>query len=128
MVELSDDQFEALINDVMSEFSPDHVRAVQNVAIVYADEPTAAQREELALRHDQDLLGLYEGVPLSERNGVLERMPDKITIFKNIALASSPDYKELRAQIKNTLWHELAHYFGLNHQEIYELEKTRRTE
>lgn len=122
MLELDDEQFAAMIAEVMDELPEEHMKAVQNVAIVYADEPTPAQREQLRLRDDQDLLGLYEGVPLAKRGGMTHFPPDKITIFKDPALMRAISHADLRAQVKHTLWHEIAHYFGLDHDQIHALE------
>lgn len=123
MQEMTDEQFSALIAEVMDELPPEHMTAVKNVAIVYADEPTPEQRIQLQLRNDQSLFGLYEGVPLAKRQGVTTYPPDKITIFKNPILAYTNSYAELRAQVKHTVWHEIAHYFGLDHPAIHELER-----
>jgi predicted Zn-dependent protease with MMP-like domain len=122
MLEISDEAFSALIAEVMDELPEEHMAAVRNVAIVYADEPTPEQRVQLELRNDQSLFGLYEGVPLTRRQGMTHFPPDKITIFKLPLLAHTTDYAGLRAQTKHTLWHEIAHYFGLDHPEIYKLE------
>jgi predicted Zn-dependent protease with MMP-like domain len=122
MIEMSDEQFSALIAEVMEELPAEHMAAVKNVAIVYEDEPTPDQREKLQLRNDQSLFGLYEGVPLARRQGVTSYGPDKITIFKNPVLSYVSTYEELRAQVKHTVWHEIAHYFGLDHPAIHALE------
>lgn len=122
MLEMNDDQFSSLIAEAMSELPKGHMDAVKNVAIVYEDEPTEAQREELKLHHDQTLFGLYEGVPLPRRGGQTHYPPDKITIFKNPALSHSRNRAELKANVKHTVWHEIAHYFGLDHGQIYKLE------
>jgi predicted Zn-dependent protease with MMP-like domain len=126
MLEMSDEQFAALIAEVMEELPREHMDAVKNVAIVYADEPTPEQREQLQLRHDQSLFGLYEGVPLAKRQGVTTFPPDKITIFKNPILDYTQSYAELRARVKHTVWHEIAHYFGLDHPAISDLENKHR--
>ena len=122
MLEISDEQFSAIIAEVMDELPREHMDAVKNVAIVYADEPTPEQREQLRLRHDQSLFGLYEGVPLARRQGMTHFPPDKITIFKMPVLSYAQTYAELRAQVKHTVWHEIAHYFGLDHPAIHALE------
>lgn len=123
MVEMTDEQFETLLADVMEEMPKEHMEAVKNVAIVYADDPTPEQREELKLQCDDILFGLYEGVPLTKRGGQTHFGPDKITIFKNPALRHARDIAELRREVKHTLWHEIAHYFGLNHAQIHRLER-----
>lgn len=120
---MSDEQFAALIEEVMDELPKEHMLAVKNVAITYADDPTPTQREELRLQCDDVLFGLYEGVPLTKRNGQTHFAPDKITIFKNPALQYAQSHAQLRQAVKHTLWHEVAHYFGLNHAQIHRLER-----
>jgi predicted Zn-dependent protease with MMP-like domain len=126
MLEMNDEQFAALIAEVMDELPREHMDAVKNVAIVYADEPTPEQREQLRLRDHESLYGLYEGVPLTKRQGMTSYGPDKITIFKIPLMEHANDYAELRAQVKHTVWHEVAHYFGLDHPAIYALERKPR--
>lgn len=123
MFEISDEAFSEIISQVMEELPKAHMKAVKNVAIVYADEPTPGQREKLRLRKDQSLFGLYEGVPLPKRGGMTNFPPDKITLFKKPMLAWVDSPAALRAQIKHTLWHEIAHYFGLDHDKIHEIER-----
>jgi predicted Zn-dependent protease with MMP-like domain len=126
MIDISDEQFSVLIDEAFEELPRDHMKAVKNVAIVYADEPTPEQREQLALRHDQTLFGLYEGVPLARRQGITSYGPDKITLFKYPLLQASIDLGHFKANVKHTLWHEIAHYFGLDHKRISELEQKDR--
>lgn len=127
MIDISDEQFSALIAEVMDELPREHMDAVRNVAIVYADEPTPEQRVQLKLRNDQSLFGLYEGIPLARRGGMTHFPPDKITIFKHPMLAFVGSYADLRAQVKHTVWHEVAHYFGLDHPAIHALEDKHRS-
>jgi predicted Zn-dependent protease with MMP-like domain len=124
MQEISDEQFEDLIDQALSELPQEYVqRMKQHVAIVWADDPTPEQRTELKLHCNQTLFGLYEGLPLPQRfNGPTKITPDKITIFKNPIVRASPDMRALKEQIKHTVWHEMAHYFGLGHERIHELE------
>lgn len=126
MVEITDQEFANLIEESMEELPKEHMAAVKNVAIVYADEPTPEQRVQLQLQCYETLFGLYEGVPLVKRNGMTGFGPDKITIFKNPMLAAVNTMAQLKAQVKHTLWHEIAHYFGLDHDRIHELERKGR--
>lgn len=122
MIDISDEQFEALIGQALDTLPEKYVsRLLQDVAVTWADEPTENQRHQLKLRHNETLFGLYEGVALPRRNGSTNLMPDKITLFKRPILAYCQDMAELREQIRHTLWHEMAHYFGLDHPKIYEL-------
>lgn len=122
MIEVSDDEFQLLINQALESLPGEHVRNIANVAILYQDDPTPQQREQLRLRHDQTLLGLYEGTPLSQRQGMTRLLPDKITLFKGPLSHQANTTAELREAIRHTLWHEIGHYYGLDHQRISELE------
>lgn len=122
-MQVSDDQFATLIGEALDELPEKYTSNMQNVAIVYEDEPSPKQREELKLHCNQSLYGLYQGIPLPLRGaGYNLVIPDKITIFKNPMLRTSADLPALKAQIKHTLWHEIAHHFGLNHDRIHKLE------
>jgi predicted Zn-dependent protease with MMP-like domain len=121
-VTLSDNEFQHLIDTALSELPGEHVKNIKNIAILYEEVPTPEQREKLMLRHDQTLLGLYEGVPLPQRQGTSRMYPDKITLFKEPLLAQSDTWEGIKEAIKHTLWHEIAHYYGLDHDKIRELE------
>jgi len=122
MIEVSDEEFQRLINQALEELPGEHVNNIENVAILYEDEPTLEQRQKLVLRHDQTLLGLYEGVPLSQRQGMTRVYPDKITLFRRPLQWQAQSQADLKEAIKHTLWHEIAHYYGLDHDRIRELE------
>lgn len=124
MLEVSDEQFDAIISKAMDSLPKGHMAAIKNVAIVYEDEPTEQQRQELQLQCHQTLFGLYQGVPLARRHGATNSYPpDKITIFKKPMLAYVNSLSELEEQVRHTLWHEVAHYFGLDHDQIHKLER-----
>ena len=116
-------QFAAIISQAMDELPEKYIRALDNVAVVYEDEPTPQQRELMQLRRSQTLFGLYQGIPQTARgSGYNLVLPDKITIFKRPLEAASRDMAELKAHVKHTLWHEIAHHFGLDHDRIHKLE------
>lgn len=123
MIDVSDEEFSALIADALDRLPREHRTAIKNVAIVYEDHPSQEQRERLKLACNQTLFGLYEGVPLPQRMGGTGYGPDKITIFKGPITASVNSLHELQKEVYHTLWHEVAHYFGLNHDRIHELEQ-----
>ena len=85
--------------------------ALQNVAVVVEDENP----------EDPDLLGLYHGVPLTERGDVAGLPPDTISIYRLPLEGSFPDPGELQEEIRITVLHELAHYFGLDDDRLAEL-------
>lgn len=123
MQHISDDDFAHIAGEALDSLPEKFLEHVRNVAIVYADEPTPDQRAKLKLRDDQTLFGLYEGIPQIQRGaGYNLVLPDKITIFKLPLLQASHDEADLREHVRHTLWHEIAHHFGLDHDRIHELE------
>jgi len=123
-MELSDQEFDSLISKAMDELPQEYIKGLNNVAIVYADWPDEHQAQKAGLREGNILLGLYEGIPLTQRGaGYSFVLPDKITLFKHSILMVARDPQSLFEQIKRTLWHEIAHYYGLNHDRIHRLEK-----
>jgi len=123
-MELTDEAFDRLISRAMDELPQEYIKGLNNVAILYADWPDEYQAKKSGLRENSILLGLYEGIPLTQRGGNYTFvLPDKITLFKKSILMIVHNEAELFEQIKRTLWHEIAHYYGLNHDRIHALEK-----
>lgn len=122
-MQLTDDQFDQLITKAMDELPQEYITGLDNVAIVMADDPTEEQKVKMKLRENTILLGLYEGIPLTQRGaGYTFVLPDKITLFKHSILRVVHTEAELFEQIKRTLWHEIAHYYGLNHNQMHHLQ------
>ena len=123
MIALSDEEFDRLITRAMNELPQEYIKGLDNVAILYADEPDEYQKQKAHLAEHSLLLGLYEGIPLTKRGARYTFvLPDKITLFKLPILAVVNNEQELFQQIKRTLWHEIAHYYGLDHGRIHSLE------
>jgi predicted Zn-dependent protease with MMP-like domain len=108
---------------------PAHFRArMKNVAVVVEDEPSAAQLSRGRVATGSTLLGLYEGRPLAQRS-VWESfsMPDRITIFQGPHQRMARDREHLEQLVEQTLWHEVAHYFGMNERQVRAAERQRRS-
>ncbi|MDQ3093989.1 MAG: metallopeptidase family protein [bacterium] len=115
---LSDEEFEQIVNEAIDSLE-EQTAHTKNLAIVTADDPSPDQREKLKLMPGHTLFGLYEGIPLIRRgSGYSMVLPDKITIFKNPILAVSPDIVNLKRHVKRTVWHEIAHHYGLDHEDM----------
>jgi predicted Zn-dependent protease with MMP-like domain len=124
MMQLTDEEFDVLITRAMDELPQEYIQGLENVAIVYEDEPTEEQKIKMKLDQNHLLLGLYEGIPLTQRGGGYSFvLPDKITLFKHAILAVVSDDVQLFEQIKRTLWHEIAHYYGVSHTRMDELQR-----
>lgn len=125
MFRVSQEQFEDLINNALDTLPKKYIERLNNVAIITEDIPTEKQRSKLHLHNGQTLFGLYEGIPLTQRGSNYNLvLPDIITIFKIPLEYTSHSLAELTEAVRHTLWHEIAHYFGLNHDKIYKLDGT----
>jgi predicted Zn-dependent protease with MMP-like domain len=104
--------FDDHVQAALDELPPELAAGLRNVAIVVED-----QHPE-----DPDLFGLYEGVPLTERSSWdAGGLPDRITIYRRPLEEEFPDPDELRDEIRITVLHELAHYFGIDEDRLDEL-------
>jgi len=105
-------QLEEHVRAALDGIPPELVRALVNVAVVVEDEHP----------EDPDLFGLYEGIPLPERgSGGHGELPDRIAIYRLPLTEEFPDPRELEQEIRITVLHELAHYFGFDEDRIAEL-------
>jgi predicted Zn-dependent protease with MMP-like domain len=103
--------FEDHVRAALDTLPPHIASALRNVVVVVEDEN----------REDPDLFGLYQGVPLPERGDDTGLLPDTISIYRIPLEESFPDPEELRDEIRITVLHELAHYFGLDEDRIADL-------
>ena len=101
-------RFEEHVERALAALPPELQTAVENVEISVEDEHP----------DDPDLFGLYEGVPLPERGDWAGSLPDRIRIFQKPLVESFSDPSELEEEIRVTVLHELAHYFGLDEDEL----------
>jgi predicted Zn-dependent protease with MMP-like domain len=125
MARLSDEEFEALVEEALEELPPRFLEALDNVAVAIADEPTPDELEDIDYGTSSEageLLGLYDGVALTERDGSYGEfgcdVPDLVTIFKGPHERSFDTREELLEQVKVTVCHELGHYFGLDDDDL----------
>jgi predicted Zn-dependent protease with MMP-like domain len=117
-------RFRQLVDEAL-ETIPEHFHAaMRNIAIVVEDEPSAEQLASVGLEPPDSLLGLYEGIPLTERQWSHgNALPDKITLFQHVIEDASDDEDDVVVAVGETLIHEVGHYFGLSEEEIEEIEE-----
>ncbi len=114
--------FEALVARALEELPPSLRGQVANVAIVVEEWPDDETLDMAGVEDPSELLGFYYGVPLTERThdyGLV--LPDKISLFRQPILQSCRRDEEIPAAIRETLLHELAHYFGIDDDRLEEL-------
>ncbi|HBP01079.1 MAG: hypothetical protein UY41_C0001G0017 [Candidatus Moranbacteria bacterium GW2011_GWE1_49_15] len=127
MYRISRERFEQVVDEGIGGIPEKFLAKLDNLVIVIEDEPTSAQRRELELRSGWTLFGLYEGVPQAERGDHYTNvLPDKITIFQKPIEEEAESLEDIREIVKETVWHEIAHHFGLDEDEVEEAGKRRR--
>lgn len=124
---MTDAEFEEAIQEALDGMPEQFLDALENVAIVMADEPSDEELEDLQAEgslggttYDDELLGLFDGLSLVERaDGYDDDIPDVITIFKGPHERCFPDRTEMTAEIRKTVIHEIGHYFGLDDSRLH---------
>jgi predicted Zn-dependent protease with MMP-like domain len=114
MVEMSREDFEAAVTDALDLVPEELLELVDNVVILVEDEPEG---------DDPELLGLYDGVSLTDRGdgwGYGE-LPDRIFIYRNPTLRICDTVEEVREEVAVTVVHEIAHHFGIDDERLHEL-------
>jgi len=113
VIEVSADEFEKLVIDELDALPDDMVDGLENVVFVTEDRP-----EDGSL----DLLGLYDGVALTDRAQYgFGELPDRIILYREPLLAIVESLEELKDEIHVTLVHEIAHFYGLDDEQLHEL-------
>ena len=119
------ERFKELVAEAIDSIPTRFAQAMKNVAIVIEDVPSQDVIEEMQIGPDEVLFGLYQGVPLPEREWSYgNALPDHITLYQTtIEEECEGDEDSIVAEIGETLIHELGHYFGLSEEEISEIEE-----
>jgi len=123
VITITEKQFREILAEAIDWIPQLYQSRLKNVAFILEDEPTPEQLHKLNLYRGELLFGLYEGLPLPERQGREKLLPDKITLFKKPLERVSQNLDELKEHVRHTVWHEVAHYYGLDHKRIHELER-----
>lgn len=117
------EKFERLVARVVESLPEEFLAKLDNIDIVVEDRPTASQLRRAGLRPGETLLGLYQGVPQTDRSsryGLV--LPDKITIFQEPVQAKCGNDAEIMAEIERTIKHEIAHHFGISDTRLRQIE------
>lgn len=116
------DEFADLVGSALDDL-PETIHGwLNNIEVVVEDWPTAWQLGQAEVDRGSTLLGLYEGVPLTDRTshyGMV--LPDKVTIFRGPILSFCRTEAAVRHQVRRTVVHELAHHFGISDDRLHEL-------
>jgi predicted Zn-dependent protease with MMP-like domain len=121
---MPDEFFEDIVYQTIDELPDSFKQLMDNIDVVIEDWPSRSQLSKLGLKNKESLLGLYEGIPLTERDSSYKLvLPDRIYIFKKPIVKQYRTHRELKLGISKVVKHEIAHYFGLDDQRLRELEE-----
>jgi predicted Zn-dependent protease with MMP-like domain len=115
-------RFDQLVLDALSQIPDLFSERLANVDIVVKRRPGPSDYRRARARRSDSLYGLYEGVPLNERGGGnLFEIPDKITLFREPLQRDFPNERDLVREVRKTVLHEIAHFFGMSEESLAEL-------
>ena len=120
-VTVHDIDVEALVYDALDRLPAPFRERLGSVAIVIEDEADAAQLASVGAR---GLFGLYQGIPRTRLSADASPTPSKITIFRGPIVRASPDPDALAALVRETVFHEIAHHFGISDERLHELKRS----
>lgn len=120
------EKFERVVVEGIEAIPEKFLRKLDNVAIVIENNPTAEQKKKLKIGNGWALFGLYEGVSQPRRGVYYSSPPDKITIFQKPIEEEADSEEEMKEIVKNTVWHEIAHHFGMDEDRVCRAEAKRR--
>ncbi|MGH2491314.1 MAG: metallopeptidase family protein [Candidatus Limnocylindria bacterium] len=109
-------RFARLVARALDDLPAEFRERMRNIEVVVEDEPTAEQR-----RGGHDLLGLYEGVPLTDRGAMEPYLPDRISIFRAPIERMTSSPRRQAEIVRDTVVHEIAHHFGISDERLREL-------
>jgi predicted Zn-dependent protease with MMP-like domain len=127
MAGVTPEEFQRLVSAAYDLIPDEFSERMQNIAVVVDPEPSAAQLARGRVPAGSTLFGLYEGRPLTVRS-VFDSfaMPDRITIFQGPLERAARSPEHLAKLVEDTVWHEVAHYFGMNELQVRSAERARR--
>jgi predicted Zn-dependent protease with MMP-like domain len=113
VIQMSRQRFEELVAEALDQVPGELIELIDNCVVLVEDD---------APEDDPDLLGLYEGTPLTERGGDYTMvLPDRITVYRNPTLAQCEDEGQVVEEVNITVVHEIAHHFGIDDERLHEL-------
>jgi predicted Zn-dependent protease with MMP-like domain len=122
-MKLTREEFEDLVVSALKKLPGSFRKRMENVDVVVEDRASPEILEEMGLRSPYELLGLYQGVPLSRRGFYYGNvLPDKITLFQFPIQAICNSRVEVESKVREVVIHEVGHYFGLDDERLRELE------
>lgn len=112
-------RFEQLVDEAVAGLPPEFAELLENVAVVVEEEPTPEDLESVGLDlREDELFGLYQGVPLAVRDHYYSGLPDRVVIYRGPILRCCASRREVVEEVRATVVHELGHHFGLDEDDM----------
>lgn len=119
---VSREEFEALVEEALAQLPEEFAEALDNVAVMVEEEPTDEDLEGVGIDPEDperdELFGLYQGTPLTERDSFYSALPDRVLVFRGPILRACATRREVIREVRETVQHELGHYFGMEEDEL----------
>ena len=117
---LSERRFREFVAEALDDLPDEWGELLDNVAIVVENEPSAEELQDLGMDsgEENELLGLYQGTPLGERGFGYSGLPDRVVIYRGPILRIAFTREEVVNQVRETVFHELGHHFGLKEADL----------
>jgi len=115
---IASEEFEALVAKALDALPPEFACLLDNIAVVVEDQASPDDLAEVDLEHPDELLGLYRGVPLTERESFFPPLPDQVVLYRQSIVAICQTRRGVIREIRDTLVHELGHHFGLSDEDM----------
>lgn len=115
---ISSEQFEAYVEEALARLPPAFRKYLENIVIVVEEEPSDEDYDETEMPDDEDLFGIFRGVPYFDRSSAVSHLPAQIAVFRGPILRACATRGEAIQEIRDTVVHEIGHMLGLGDDEM----------
>ncbi len=113
------EEFEHLVERALEDLPEEFAELIDNVVVLVEDEPDPEDLEAMGFDPGEELFGLYQGVPLSERDSYYAAaLPDRVILYRGPILRACDDRRQVIREVRDTLVHELGHHFGMEEEDM----------
>ncbi len=123
---MTKEKFEEVVKEGIKAIPKRFLEKLNNVNICIEEEPTPYQLKKLKAEKGSLIFGLYQGIPQTKRGYYGQVLPDKITIFRGPIEQVAHSEAEIKKIVKNTIWHEIAHHFGMSEERVRKAESRKK--
>ena len=120
LLSVTEPEFQALVQEALDGLPDEYAKRITNVAVVVEDEPSPEVLADLEMDEDEDLLGLYQGLPIDKESFFQAggQLPAKISIYRGPILRLCRTKQEVVQEVRDTVVHEIGHHFGFDDDEM----------